>query len=175
MAIVQISQIKHRRGTNENLPQLASAELGWSVDTRQLYIGNGTLAEGAPEVGNTRILTENDLPAVGVFVLADALTNNTSSNANITSNSSSVLYFANTTPSVTVDYSIQRGADYKTGQLKIASNTTAVSYSDTFVESANIGVTLSVNMLGYVACVQYKTTNTGLDANLKYSYTTVSW
>ena len=175
MAIVQISQIKHRRGVAENLPQLASAELGWAVDSQELYIGNGTLAEGAPEVGNTRILTENDLPAVGVFVLADALTNNTSSNANITSNSSSVLYFANTTPSVTVDYSIQRGADYKTGQLKIASNTTAVSYSDTFVESVNIGVTLSVNMLGYVACVQYKTTNTGLDANLKYSYTTVSW
>ena len=175
MAIVQISQIQIRRGLQQDLPQLASAELGWAVDSQQLYIGNGTLAEGAPEVGNTRILTENDLPDVGVFVLADALTNNTSSNANITSNSGSVLYFGNTTPSVVVDYSIQRGANYKTGQLKIASNTTAVSYSDTFVESANIGVTLSVNMLGYVACVQYKTTNTGLDANLKYSYTTVSW
>lgn len=175
MAIVQISQIKHRRGVAENLPQLASAELGWAVDSQELYIGNGTLAEGAPEVGNTRILTENDLPAVGVFVLADALANNTSANANVTANTGNVLYFANTTPSITVDYSIQRGTDYKTGQLKIASNTTAVSYSDTFVESANIGVTLSVNMLGYVACVQYKTTNTGLDANLKYSYTTVSW
>lgn len=175
MAIVQISQIKHRRGVAENLPQLASAELGWAVDSQELYIGNGTLAEGAPEVGNTRILTENDLPAVGVFVLADALANNTSANANVTANTGNVLYFANSTPSITVDYSIQRGTDYKTGQLKIASNTTAVSYSDTFVESANIGVTLSVNMLGYVACVQYKTTNTGLDANLKYSYTTVSW
>ena len=175
MAIVQISQIKHRRGVAENLPQLASAELGWAVDSQELYIGNGTLAEGAPEVVNTRILTENDLPAVGVIVLADALANNTSANANVTANTGNVLYFANTTPSITVDYSIQRGTDYKTGQLKIASNTTAVSYSDTFVESANIGVTLSVNMLGYVACVQYKTTNTGLDANLKYSYTTVSW
>ena len=106
---------------------------------------------------------------------SDALTNNTSSNANITSNSGSVLYFGNTTPSVVVDYSIQRGANYKTGQLKIASNATAVKYSDTFVESANIGITLSVNMLGYVACVQYKTTNTGINANMKYSYTTVSW
>ena len=53
MAIVQISQIKHRRGTNENLPQLSSAELGWSVDTQQLYIGNGTLAEGAPQIGRS--------------------------------------------------------------------------------------------------------------------------
>lgn len=58
MAIVQISQITNRKGLNINLPQLAGAELGWSVDTRQLYIGNGTLEEGAPVIGNTEILTE---------------------------------------------------------------------------------------------------------------------
>lgn len=58
MAIVQISQITNRKGLAENLPQLAGAELGWSIDTRQLYIGNGTLEEGAPVIGNTEILTE---------------------------------------------------------------------------------------------------------------------
>jgi hypothetical protein len=58
MAIVQISQITNRLGLNIDLPQLAGAELGWSTDTRQLYIGNGTLAEGAPVIGNTEILTE---------------------------------------------------------------------------------------------------------------------
>ena len=58
MAIVQISQITNRKGLQENLPQLAGAELGWSIDTRQLYIGNGTLEEGAPVIGNTEILTE---------------------------------------------------------------------------------------------------------------------
>ena len=58
MAIVQISQITNRKGLNIDLPQLAGAELGWSTDTRQLYIGNGTLADGAPVVGNTEILTE---------------------------------------------------------------------------------------------------------------------
>lgn len=58
MAIVQISKITHRKGLQTNLPQLAGAELGWSTDTRQLYIGNGTLEEGAPVVGNTEILTE---------------------------------------------------------------------------------------------------------------------
>ena len=58
MAIVQISQITNRLGLAQDLPQLAGGELGWSVDTRQLYIGNGTLAEGAPVVGNTEILTE---------------------------------------------------------------------------------------------------------------------
>ena len=42
----------------ENLPQLAGAELGWSTDTRQLWIGNGTIADGAPVIGNTEILTQ---------------------------------------------------------------------------------------------------------------------
>lgn len=58
MAILQVSRITHRKGLQENLPQLAGAELGWSLDTRQLYIGNGTLADGAPVIGNTEILTE---------------------------------------------------------------------------------------------------------------------
>jgi hypothetical protein len=58
MAIVQISKIQHRRGLQQDLPQLASAELGWSVDQRRLFIGNGTLTEGAPTEGVTEILTE---------------------------------------------------------------------------------------------------------------------
>ena len=58
MAIVSISQIKHRRGSLEDLPQLASGEIGWAIDARKLYIGNGLIEEGAPEIGNTEILTE---------------------------------------------------------------------------------------------------------------------
>ena len=60
MAIVQISRITQRKGLQEDLPQpLAPAELGWAVDTRQLFIGPGTLAEGSPdEYNNVEILTE---------------------------------------------------------------------------------------------------------------------
>ena len=58
MAILQISQITQRKGLQADLPQLAGAELGWSIDERRLWIGNGTIAEGAPVVGNTEILTE---------------------------------------------------------------------------------------------------------------------
>ncbi len=59
MAIVQISRITARKGLQEDLPQpLAGAELGWAVDDRRLFIGNGTLEEGAPIVGNTEVLTE---------------------------------------------------------------------------------------------------------------------
>ena len=58
MAITQISKITHRKGLNENLPQLAGAELGWALDARRLYIGNGKVADGAPTIGNTEILTQ---------------------------------------------------------------------------------------------------------------------
>lgn len=65
MAVVQISKIQVRRGrknSGSGLPQLSSGELGWAVDTQELYIGNGAVSEGAPAVGNTQILTsETDL------------------------------------------------------------------------------------------------------------------
>jgi len=61
MAVVQISRIQIRLGkslSGTGLPQLASGELAWSLDTQELYIGNGSVAEGSPAVGNTKILTE---------------------------------------------------------------------------------------------------------------------
>jgi hypothetical protein len=59
VAIIQISRITARKGLQEDLPQpLAGAELGWAIDDRRLFIGNGALEEGAPVVGNTEILTE---------------------------------------------------------------------------------------------------------------------
>ena len=57
MPIVQISRIQHRRGKKTDLPQLAAGELGWVIDDQRLYIGNGTVADGAPAVGNTEIVT----------------------------------------------------------------------------------------------------------------------
>lgn len=60
MAVIQISKIQIRRGlaTAEGLPQLASGEMGWALDQQRLFIGNGSVAEGAPAVGNTEVLTE---------------------------------------------------------------------------------------------------------------------
>ena len=63
MAVVQISKIQIRRGRKNSgtgLPQLSSGELGWAIDTQELYIGNGAVSEGAPQVGNTKILTQQD-------------------------------------------------------------------------------------------------------------------
>ena len=62
MAVIQISKIQQRRGQKNlyGIPQLSSGELAWAVDTQELFIGNGSLAEGAPYVGNTKVLTEHD-------------------------------------------------------------------------------------------------------------------
>jgi hypothetical protein len=71
MAVVQISRIQIRRGKEQDatgLPQLASGEMAWAVDTQKLYIGNGSVAEGSPAVGNTRVLTEHDVNGYGDFL-----------------------------------------------------------------------------------------------------------
>jgi hypothetical protein len=63
MSVIQISKIQVRRGQKlliGGIPQLSSAEFAWAVDTQELYIGNGSVSEGAPYVGNTKILTEHD-------------------------------------------------------------------------------------------------------------------
>jgi hypothetical protein len=70
MAVVSISRIQVRRGQKNQgsgLPQLASGEFGWAVDSQELFIGNGSVAEGAPFVGNTKLLSEND----NLFEFAD--------------------------------------------------------------------------------------------------------
>ena len=68
MAITSISRIQQRRGkkhSDTGLPQLASGELAWCIDSQELYIGNGAVSEGAPAVGNTKILTALDIAAQG--------------------------------------------------------------------------------------------------------------
>tara|TARA_B100000683_G_scaffold277297_1_gene335033 strand:+ start:518 stop:2134 length:1617 start_codon:yes stop_codon:yes gene_type:complete len=78
MAVVQISRIQIRRGqknVGSGIPQLAGGELGWAVDSQELYIGNGAVSEGAPAVGNSKIITEHD----NLFELASTYTYKTGS------------------------------------------------------------------------------------------------
>jgi len=68
VSVIQISRVQIRRGqtAQTGFPQLASGEFGWSIDQQELYIGNGSVSEGAPAVGNTRLLTVND---TGLFTV----------------------------------------------------------------------------------------------------------
>ena len=184
MAIVQISQITNRLGLQENLPQLAGGELGWSTDERRLFIGNGTpgqppVGQGAPIIGNTEILTE--------FSNISALLSNTSTQLSqgsftrlngqtvtLTDNtaSSTAIFTVDTTltPTFSFDYSISRAQTYRVGTWKVASagSATLVS-SDSGIENASTGVTITITQTLSTVTVKYTTTNTGLNATLNYS------
>ena len=162
VAIVQISQITNRKGLQENLPQLAGAELGWSIDARRLYIGNGTLQEGAPEIGNTEILTEFSevIPPPAVVELL----NNQASPAVIFTQD------LNTTKAFSFAYTITRDTTYRTGTIFVAagSGTGSLAYSDDYVDNADTGITLSVTQADSTIRVNYVSTNTGESATMSY-------
>jgi len=68
MAVYQISRIQIRRGqanSGTGLPQLASGEMAWAIDTQELYIGSGAVSEGAPGVSNIKVITQQDLSVAG--------------------------------------------------------------------------------------------------------------
>jgi hypothetical protein len=165
VAIVQISQITNRKGLQENLPQLAGAELGWSVDERRLFIGNGTLEEGAPVIGNTEILTEFSelIPPPTVTELLD----NVSAPAIIFSQD------VNTTKAFSVNYTIIRDTTYRTGTLSVAAGSVSgnVAYNDNFVENATTGITLSVTQIDSTIYVNYISTSTGTAGSMAYVIT----
>lgn len=167
MAIVQISQIKHRRGLQENLPQLASAELGWSIDSRRLYIGNGSLAEGAPETGNTEILTQySNIPGVTSYTMV--LDNNT---ANVTVAN---MAFDSTQPGIMVDYKIDRAGDVRVGTLRIAQLLSALNWDEDYTETNDIGITFNVYTVSNVyAQVTATTSDTGFNANLTFTVNSI--
>ena len=165
MAIVQISQITNRKGLQENLPQLAGAELGWSVDERKLYIGNGTLEEGAPEIGNTEILTEFSelIPPPTVTELL----NNVAAPAIIFSQD------VNATKAFTVAYTIIRDTTYRTGTLSVVAGSISggIVFNDNFIENAGTGITLTATQVDSTIYVNYTSTNTGISASMAYVIT----
>ena len=167
MAIVQISQITNRKGLQENLPQLAGAELGWSIDQRRLFIGNGTLQEGAPEIGNTEILTEFS----PIFPNPDVteLLNNVSSPALIFSQD------VNTTKAFTVNYTIVRDTTYRTGTLTVVAGSISgsITFQDNFLENASTGIILTATQVDSTINVNYTSTNTGFSATMAYLSTSL--
>ena len=185
MAVIQISKIQVRRGLQENLPQLASGELGWSIDDRRLYIGNGTLVEGAPTVGITEILTEYsaDNNAANIALLQSNVSI-LQSYASLTSNNvakttlvlaSNIGSATNTALTLTdsltnlIDYRITRGIEARVGTIKVTQISGNVAVvDDEYTETGDTGVTLSFFAYGNSAVLQYITTNTSTSANLTY-------
>jgi hypothetical protein len=175
MAILQISRIQHRRGLQEDLPQLASAELGWSIDTRKLYIGNGTVDEGAPTEGVTEILTENSILdftvgfASNLTALESAVTSLdnrvTSLEAGVTEHNFQTLttsgsirgFSAN---NIVINYTCHQGTTQRMGILKAARylTGTTVSWDDEFTETGSTDLSLSVSGNSSYMSLDYSTT-----------------
>jgi hypothetical protein len=185
MAVIQISKIQVRRGLQENLPQLASGEMGWSIDERRLYIGNGTLVEGAPTVGVTEILTEySEDNTTANIALLQSNVSILQSYASLTSNNvakttlvlaSNIGSATNTALTLTdsltnlIDYRITRGIEARVGTIKVTQISGNVAVvDDEYTETGDTGVTLSFFAYGNSAVLQYITTNTSTSANLTY-------
>lgn len=192
MAVIQVSQIQVRSGYQEDLPALATGEFGWCVDTQRLFIGKGTLAEGAPTTGVTEILTEYSIGLINIGIISlEANVANLAANvATLTSivgnlTPQTVTLTNNTTANVSVitvpsansriiSYNITRNTAIRIGSIKVTNLAGAVSFDDDYSETASTGVTLSFGSNANAAVLGYTTTNTGDNATLTYVFQNLS-
>ena len=178
MAIVQVSRITNRKGLAENVPQLAGAELGWAIDERRLFIGNGTLQEGAPIIGNTEVLTEYSDVFSGrtQFSFGDYIVN-AGTSATLANNATTETVFtidANSIPAFEVKYMIRRGVYTRTGTYIVVGSTDGTSGTLTTsdadaVQNDSTGVTFTVTESASTITFAYSSTNTGVTGTLYYS------
>ena len=193
MAIVQISRIQHRRGLDADLPNLASAELGWSVDTRKLYIGNGTIEEGAPSLGKTEILTQysildfessytaNILALQSNVVLINSnivsLTNRVTTleagtlsyvSQSLSAGASNNRIATITSNNAVINYTLSQGSTVRTGSITVSNSNSIVSFNEDYTETGITDIVFSMNANVTTANLNYTSTNSG---NLLYRIT----
>ena len=131
MAVIQISKIQVRRGaiSDQALPQLASGEFGWAVDTQQLFIGNGSVAEGSPAVGNTEILTERSI--------FDVLTNFTSTVYTYRGHNPAISIQTGPDANHPVERTLQHRLDETISVLSFGAFTTATNFTNALQRAVN--------------------------------------
>lgn len=190
MAVIQISRIQHRRGLQSDLPNLASAELGWSVDTRKLYIGNGTIEEGAPSLGRTELLTQysildfettfaaNIVALQGNLVLVNSnISSLTSrvvslesgvvgySTANLLAGASAATITNITANNAVISYTMGQGSSIRSGAITMSRSAGTVSFSEEYTETVATDIVFTMNANATAASLNYTATTAG---NLQY-------
>ena len=189
MAVLEVAKIQVRSGLYEDLPALDTGEFGWCVDTQQLFIGKGTLAEGAPETGVTEILT--GYTTASIINSINGLNANV---ANIAANVSSIIsQIGNLVPvsftlannqstlaNVTavaieaygardLNYRIVMNAQVRSGSISVVQTQgNLITFSDDYVESGDTGVTLYWTGYGNIAVLGYTTTSASPSRDLTY-------
>lgn len=183
MAVVQISRIQLRRGLQQDLPQLATAEMAWSIDTRQLYIGNGTLSEGAPTTGVTEILTAYSVTSytsnvaaiasnVAILQQQVAALGGTPTSVTLGAGSSGIIA-AITANNATLTYTISQGTKQRIGTLKLVrfAGTSVVSYDEEYDEAnGTTDLIFSANADTTKANLLYTTTTS---TSLRYTLSSI--
>jgi Major tropism determinant N-terminal domain len=188
MAIVQISRIQQRRGLEQDLPQLAAGEFGWSTDSNRLYIGNGSLEEGSPLPGqNTEILTQYSVVSLSNTFLANlavlasqvaSLTTITASLSNQTGQNSSQILAPGSSGSIApvtannaiITYTLSQGTKQRSGTISLSRwfAGAPISYTEEYNETATTDVTFSISSNSTQASFDYATTTvTSLLYNIK--------
>ena len=160
------------------MPQLAGAELGWAIDQRRLFIGNGTLQEGAPVIGNTEVLTEYSDVFAGrtQFSFGDYIVNS-GTTATIADNTTATFFTidANAIPAFQVKYMIRRGVYTETGVYNIVGSTDGsggsgfAATASTVVNNGSTGVTFNISETASTISFGYTSTSTGVTGILYYS------
>lgn len=193
MTTFTISKIQVRYGLREDLPALDTGEFGWCVDTQQLFVGKGTLAEGAPITGVTEVLTEYSVGSINTSIdsVNANIANLNATIANIlpitsnlilkteliSDNQSSIVNIANVTVaninSQNINYTISRNTASRIGSIKVTTINGSVVFDDEYTETAATGITLyfTGNTVSNTAVLGYTSTSTGDSANLTYNYT----
>ena len=192
MAVLEVAKIQVRSGLQENLPALDTGEFGWCVDTQRLFIGKGTLAEGAPQTGVTEVLTEYSIGLINVgLVSLEANVANLAANvATLTSivgnlTPRTVALLNNTTANIgaiaiwsansqIISYNITRNTAIRIGSIKVTNLAGNVVFDDDYSETISTGVTLSFSANANAVVMGYTTTNIGVGGNLTYVYQNLS-
>lgn len=189
MAIVQISKIQNRRGLQQDLPQLASGEIGWSIDARKVYIGNGTLDEGAPVEGRTEILTEFSVVnfTEGILSNVESLSSNVAVlQGNVVTINGQILALqtgsftsnvialtAGTSGNIagipatnaTVYYTLNQGTQQRTGTITMTRYGTSISYDEEYSTTGTTDVAFTMTANSTYGSLNYSTTSA---TNLTY-------
>jgi len=190
VAVIQISRIQHRRGLQSDLPNLASAELGWSVDTRKLYIGNGTIEEGAPSLGRTEVLTQysildfettfaaNIVALQGNLVLVNSNISSLTSRvvslesgvvgyttSNLLAGASAATITNITANNAVISYTMGQGSSVRTGSITLSRSASTVSFAEEYTETVDTDVVFTMNANATTARLNYTATTAG---NLQY-------
>lgn len=161
MAVTQVSKITIRKGRKENLPQLNGGELGWAVDTQQLFIGNGLLEEGAPAEGNTEIITERNVLGI----------NNTFTEITLFDDTATATAFYTfdyaSHPAGMIQYSILRDSAYRAGQITYAYDGAGGVSMDDWNSGGSLGIDITAIVSGTNIVFRYTATSTSFDATMK--------